>query len=269
MFAEQINNACLRFPANNQERFLLYPALAIYSPIENLVRTVVGVIFTALSVLSLGLCEPINNLANWTRYSRGILTIPLQIIGNIFELHSKILTDYNITSPGLCALGNGILPVFCNNPKISENELLEKVKDRFEKNDIEVLADIKLRKAQNICTKLFQTRTETKIQLLAKHIIFRVCSVLSGLGGVGIVATQPIISLIFLPFALYNRGKDEKLNDFVFWFPKTTQHIHTVCLILRTVVNPFQFVNETSKDLEIDKSPIINAIAAPGDFWKS
>lgn len=272
MFIEQIANACVHFPKNNQERFLLYPALAVYSPLENLVKTVVGIIFTALSVVSLGLCPSINKIANWTRYSRGLLTIPLQIVGNIFELHSRTLTDFNITSPNTCLIGNLVLPVFINNPKIDEKEIPEKIKDRIDEIDKKAiaddLADIRLTRARKICTKLFQTRTEFKIQLLAKHIIFRAYSVLNGMMCVSVITLfRSIFSIYSIPFVVYNRGKDAKLNHSALYLPKIPEHIHTACLTIRMIVNPLQFVNESSKELELDKSPIINALAAPGDFW--
>lgn len=239
MFGEQISNACIRFPINNKERFLLYPALAVYSPLENLVKTVVGIIFTALSLVSLGLCPPINNIANWTRYSRGFLTIPLQIIGNIFELHSEILTDYNITSTSRCAVINGVVSVVLNNSKSAGIEILEKrIEDKF-KSDIDALVDIRFWKAKHICTKLFQTRTASKTELLAKHIIFRIYSVVNGMACLSLITlVLPIISVISIPFAVYNRGKDPTLNDFVFRLPETPEHIHTACLTLRMIVNP-------------------------------
>src|ERR1700733_6341491 len=99
MFNTQIHNSCTHYPANNIERYMLYPALAVYSPIENLVRTAVGGAFTLLSIGSLGLSPSINDVANCTRYSRRLVTVPLQIIGNIFACQSTTLTRYNWDMP--------------------------------------------------------------------------------------------------------------------------------------------------------------------------
>lgn len=274
MFSEQIINACARFPANNEERFLIYPALAVYSPMEDLVKTVVGVIFTALSLASLGLCAPINNVANWTRHSRGIFTVPAQIIGNIFEIHSKILMNYNIIAPVSCALGNIAISVATsvvqNNPEDDIEELLNKARAEIDEKKFNYSDDILLKKAQRVCTNLFQIRTESSIQLLAKHIIFRIYSVINAIACtclLGIIA--PLASIVFIHVATYHRGREEKENDIALMILKIPQLIYSVCLTLRMIVNPLQFTEKSSKELELDPNPIMNALRAPGDFWNN
>ncbi|MCI0381610.1 MAG: hypothetical protein L0207_00950 [Chlamydiae bacterium] len=259
MFFGPITSACTRFPNSNVERFFIYPALAVYSPLENSIKTSVGGFFTILSLASLGICPPINNGANWTRYSRGILTIPIQIIGNIFKIHTEILTRYNIAYPYV--LGSVNLLINSKNIEQAQNSINE---------NYDYISDIKLMRAQNICTKLFQTRTESKIQLVAKHIIFRVALLVATIACLTIIGILvPTISIIFIPFALYYRGRETTYNNVAFLVLKIPGIIHSVCLTLRMVVNPLQFVKETKEELELDTSPIINAFIAPSNFWKN
>lgn len=267
MFSEQITNACARFPANNKERFLIYPALAIYSPIEDSVKTVVGGAFTALSLISVGLCPPINNVANWTRHSRGILTVPSQIIGNIFELNSKILMDYNIIAPAQCALGQITTPVILQG---NVQEILTQIETEFAAIDISALSDVLLRKAQSVCTNLFQKRTETKVQLIAKHVIFRVYSLINAIACTALLGIMALLtSIVFIPVALYHRGQKAQYNDFALMILKIPQLIHSVCLTLRMIANPLQFTKQSSGVPELDTNPIMNALEAPGIFWKN
>lgn len=268
MLSARITHACLHFPNNHTERFLLYPALIVYSPVENLVKTSVGCIFTALSLISLGLYPQIIEAANWTRYSRGILSVPSQIFGNIFGLHSKILTEYNINRPNICAIAQAMqFDVQTDNGMPS---LRLKVREDFNNENSDYLSDIGLAKAQKVCTKLFYTRTESKIKLVAQHILFRVFSLINGIacfGLLGIIA--PMTSIIFIPFSIYHRGKEEKYNDLAFMIFKIPVLIHSVALTLRMSFNPLQFVQKSSKEPELDTSPIINALDAPGAFWKN
>jgi hypothetical protein len=148
----QLAKFCIEFPKNPTEKFLLYPALAVYALTDRSIKTVVGCIFTTLSLMKLGLYPPINNVANWTRNSRNLLTISLQTFGNILELHSEVLTNYHTTY----------------------TPLYQKNLDRIEKEGIgwcmEHLTDIWINKVENACTKIFQNRTASKNDLIAKHI---------------------------------------------------------------------------------------------------
>lgn len=188
--------------------------------------------------------------------------------------HAKTLTDYNIIAPGLCALGQIITPIALNNPQDNIQQILNKIKTEFENDkadrDIVDLSDIILRKARSVCTNLFQKRTETKTQLLSKHIIFRVSSVINVIACtslLGIIA--PLTSIVFIPLALYNHGQEAKYNDFALMILKTPQLIHSICLTLRMIVDPLQFTKQSLDELALDTKPIMNALDAPGIFWKN
>ncbi len=266
MFNKQIHHACTHFPVNNTERYILYPALAIYSPIENLIRTAVGGIFTVLSLGSFGLYPPINNIANWTRSARGVVTVPLQIIGNIFEVHSKILTRYNIDTPNFIAYATVVVDVIKNPENYEDINRQQKEKEIDE--HINDLCDFKLRKAEIACTKSFQSQTDSKIEWIGKHILFRFSLVLNGVCQLSYyIVLVPFTAIFTIPQAVYYRGKSE-FNANAFLITKIPVLIHMVSLTLRMIVNPNQFVIKSALNQEKHPDALTNASISAHEFWE-
>lgn len=268
MFNKQIHHACTHFPMNTTERYILYPALAAYSPVESLVRTSVGCVFTVLSLGTLGLSPSINNVANWTSCSRGVVSVPLQIIGNIFGIHSKILTRYNIETPNFIAIATVAIDAI-KNPENYKDADKQKNKEKEIDENINNLRDFKLKKAEIACTKAFQSQTDNKIEWIAKHVIFRLSLALdAGYNFCCHVVLVPLTAIVSIPLAVYHRGESE-YNANAFLITKMPILIHMVCLTLRMMINPNQFVIKSTLNQEGNHpNALTNATIAATGFWE-
>lgn len=204
MFSTQIYNAQNDAAKNYLEKFVVYPALAGYSFSENLVQTAVGVVFTGLSVLTLGLSENINDIANWTSSSQGLITTPLQIFLKIFDTEAKVISHFN--------------------EKIAEN-------------------DRSLAYRREICEYNFNFEGLTLKEKARRHVLFRIGLIMPTIMyPVAYSVFLPIGFVIGLASAIWSKGKDQSANNLMCYTAQLPSLIHKTCLNVRMWINPTQFI---------------------------
>lgn len=248
------DHSLLNFPISTTDKIFLYPSLSLYILTSRTVKTVVGVIFTALSLLTFGVCKPINNLANWTRNSKGLLTIPLNIIKNIFQIEFEFFNEYHKKVFYPCEKGvNRIM-----------QEGLENYNEYFE--------DIYLRRAEQICTSTFDNKERNKTDLITKHLVFRVGIILNAfLSFVWELAGAGIGLVMNIPFLLIKgiSGRKENFNSMPLNFLKLPILVHQVALSARMFVNPLQFVENSEEELKLNDLKTKDIFKLPFEFFNN